>query len=286
MRFILKADDPPASIREWLAVQLPVGLNLDYRNFNDKPALRRELIAEQYGLCAYTGTPIDERLVGYQEANLVFQAHIEHVKPRAVCEAKLIARGGHYGRDLCEDMDHRNLVAALEVRRSPPARSEIFGAAAHGNEILPVTPLQPGCEERFQFDENGGIHGLDDPARRTIALLRLDHATLMAWRRGAIAGFFPPDLELTRSEIESLIDRLGNPSHSRAVFGSIAHRRVRCADRRPEQLVRTADPTIFNECASRLQTALDCPNSAFAYVATRWRCSNSRPLGGHSSPLA
>ncbi|MGC8638251.1 MAG: DUF433 domain-containing protein [Isosphaeraceae bacterium] len=42
----------------------------------------------------------------------------------------------------------------------------------------------------------------------------------------------------------------------RAVFGSIAHRRVRCADRRPEQLVRTADPTIFNECASRLQTAL------------------------------
>jgi hypothetical protein len=215
MRYIVKSADPPASIREWLVVQLPVGLNLDYPSFNDKPALRRELIAEQYGLCAYTGTPIDVRLVGYRDANLVFQAHIEHVKPRSVCKAELIARGGNYGRDLCEDMDHRNLVAALEVKRNPPARSEIFGAAAHGEEVLPVTPLQPECEERFQFDENGGIHGLDEPARTTIGLLKLDHATLITWRRGAIAGFFPPDLALTRVEIEKLVEQLAQPTVGR-----------------------------------------------------------------------
>ncbi len=215
MRYIVKSADPPASIREWLVVQLPVGLNLDYPSFNDKPALRRELIVEQYGLCAYTGTPIDERLVGYRDANLVFQAHIEHVKPRSVCRAELIARGGNYGRDLCEDMDHRNLVAALEVKRNPPARSEIFGAAAHGEEVLPVTPLQPGCEERFQFDENGGIHGLDEPARTTIGLLKLDHATLITWRRGAIAGFFPPDLALTHVEIERLVEQLAQPTVGR-----------------------------------------------------------------------
>jgi hypothetical protein len=208
MRYIEKSVDPPASIREWLFVQLPVGLNLDYGSFNDKPALRLELIAEQYGLCAYTGTPIDERLVGYHDTNLAFQAHIEHVEPRSICAAELVASGGNYGCDLCEDMDHRNLVAALEVKRSPPARSEIFGAAAHGNEILPVTPLQPGCEARFQFDENGGIRGLDEPAIRTIGLLKLDHATLTAWRRGAIAGFFPADLALTRAEIERLVESL------------------------------------------------------------------------------
>lgn len=211
MRYIAKAADPLAVIQAWIAVQLPVGLNLDYSNFNDKPALRRELIAEQFGLCAYTGTPIDERLVGYHDANFVFQAHIEHVKPRRVCEAELISRGGVYGRELCEDMDHRNLVAALEVRRNPPARSEIFGAAAHADEILPVTPLQPGCEERFRFDENGGIRGLDEPARATIGLLKLDHATLIGWRRGAIAGFFPQDLTLTREEIERLVERLDQP---------------------------------------------------------------------------
>ena len=208
MRYITKSVEPPAAIREWIAVQRPVGLNLDYRSFNDKPALRRELIAEQYGLCAYTGTPIDERLLGYHDANLVFQAHIEHVKPRSVCAAELTAQGGTYGRELCEDMDHHNLVAALEVKRNPPARSEIFGAAARGDQILPVTPLQAGCEKRFQFDENGGIRGLDEPARTTIGLLRLDHATLIAWRRGAIAGFFPTDLALTRDEIETLVDVL------------------------------------------------------------------------------
>ncbi len=215
MRRIEKPVEPPASIREWLAVQLPVGLNLDYGSFNDKPALRQELIQEQFGLCAYTGTPIDERLMGYRDNNFVFQAHIEHVKPRSVCRAELERRGGHYGRDLCEDMDHRNLVAALEVRRNPPARSEIFGAAAHENEILPVTPLQVGCEERFQFDDNGGIHGLDEPARATIGLLKLDYPTLIGWRRGAIAGFFPVDLVLTREEIEGLIQRLAQPANGK-----------------------------------------------------------------------
>ena len=216
MRYIEKADAPPASIREWLVIQLPVGLNLDYHSFNDKPQLRAELTAEQFGLCAYTGTPIDERLMGFRDDNLVFQAHIEHVKPRSVCQAELEVRGGLYGREICEDMDHRNLVAALEVKkRNRRARSEIFGAAAHENEILPVTPTQPGCEERFQFDEQGSIRGLDDPAKETIRQLRLDHATLAGWRRGAIAGFFPADLAMTREEIEQLVDRLAQPNEGK-----------------------------------------------------------------------
>lgn len=215
MRFIQKQDEPPRSIQEWLQEQLPVGLNLDYRNFNDKPSLRQELIAEQFGLCAYTGTPIDDRLGGYSDENFAFQAHIEHVKPRAVCRAELEGRGGKYGRDLCEDMDHRNLVAALEVKRKPPTRSEIFGAAAHGDEILPVTPLQSDCEEKFRFDDNGGIRGTDESSWKTLNLLKLDHPTLVGWRRGAIAAFFPADLELTREEIEQMVERLDQPTDGR-----------------------------------------------------------------------
>jgi hypothetical protein len=213
MRYIEKSDLPPDSIREWLEVQLPVGLNLDYGSFNDKPRLRSELIAEQFGLCAYTGAPIDERLEGYRELekNLAFQPHIEHVKPRSVCQAELEARGGVYGCQVCEDLDHRNLVAALEVRRNPPSRAEIFGAAAHGNEILPVTPTQRDCEERFHFDEQGGIGGLDGEAKQTIRLLKLEHATLAAWRRGAIAGFFSADERLTREEIEQRVQVLTIP---------------------------------------------------------------------------
>ncbi len=215
MRHITKPVEPPQSIREWLESQLPVGLNLNYGNFNHKPALRQELIAEQFGLCAYTGTPIDERLSGYLDSNFAFQAHIEHVKPRRVCEDELVARGGVYGRNLCEDMDHRNLVAALEVKRQPPAKAEIFGAAAHGDNSLPVTPLQPGCEERFRFDASGAIDALDRDASMTVELLRLKHPTLGGWRRGAIAGFFPIDLELTRAEIEQLIEGLDQPTDGR-----------------------------------------------------------------------
>jgi hypothetical protein len=212
MRYIEKIAEPPASIREWLEAQLPVGLNLDYRSFNDKPRLRAELIAEQFGLCVYTGTPIGERLLGFHDDNLVFQAHIEHLKAQSVCRAELESQGRRPGRDLGEDVDHRNLVAALEVKRNPPARSEVFGAAARGNEEVPVKPTTMGCEERFEFDDRGGVHGLDEPANVTIRLLRLDHPTLAGWRRGAIAGFFPADLALTREEIEQLVDRLAQPN--------------------------------------------------------------------------
>ncbi|MEO8493885.1 MAG: hypothetical protein ABI614_02365 [Planctomycetota bacterium] len=215
MRYIAKSIQPPPSIREWRAVQEPVGVNLDYSSFTRAPQLRGELIAEQSGLCAYTGAPIDERLGGYHDDNLVFQAHIEHVKPRAICEAELTARGGDYGRELCEDMDHHNLVAALEVKRKSPSKSEIFGAAAHGDNILPITPLQPDCEHKFRFDENGGIQGLDVTATQTIELLKLGHATLTGWRRGAIAGFFPPSLNLNRGEIEAMVDRLDQPTDGR-----------------------------------------------------------------------
>lgn len=73
MRYIAKSADPPQSIREWLAAQLPVGLNLDYPNFSRKPALRDELIAEQHGLCAYTARRLMNALAGMRTRILCFR---------------------------------------------------------------------------------------------------------------------------------------------------------------------------------------------------------------------
>ncbi len=84
MRYIVKSPDPPASIREWLAVQLPVGLNLDYRNFNAKPELRRELIVEQYGLCAYTGRRLMSGWSGIMTPILCFK-HTSSTSSREAC---------------------------------------------------------------------------------------------------------------------------------------------------------------------------------------------------------
>ena len=211
MRQIIKAAEPPASIREWNEAQLQLGYNMQYPNFGDAGKFCADLIAEQFGLCAYTGTPIDERLMGYKAENLIFRAHNEHIKPQSVCRKELEDRGGVYGRQLCEDMDYYNIIAALEVRNQKPAKNEMFGAAARQNKILPVTPLQPRCEERFQFDDKGAIYGLDELARETIDLLKLGHTTLLGWRRSAIAAFFPTDLELTREDIEMMIERLDQP---------------------------------------------------------------------------
>ncbi len=69
MRYIQKHAQPPASIREWLEVQEPLGVNLDSPSFTRKAQLRGELITEQFGLCAYTGAPLDDRLGGYQKAD-------------------------------------------------------------------------------------------------------------------------------------------------------------------------------------------------------------------------
>lgn len=211
MRFIQKNSEP-VSISRWRERQEPVGLNLDYCSFTRKPALRKELIAEQFGLCAYTGAPVDDRMTGRDTDKLTFQAHIEHIKPRSICRQELESRGEEYGRVLCEDLDHRNLVAALEVKRKPPAKVEIFGAAAHADEMLPVTPVQDNCEMRFRFSNNGQIDGVDDGAMRTVRLLKLDHATLEAWRRGAIEAFFPPEEELTREDVQQRIDKLTTPT--------------------------------------------------------------------------
>jgi hypothetical protein len=112
-------------------------------------------------------------------------------------------------------MDHHNLVAALEVKNKPPAKTEIFGAAAHGDELLPVTPVQPDCEAKFAFDDNGGIGASDAEAAQTITLLKLDHATLAGWRRGAITGFFPTDEQITRAEIERRVQVLTIPSNEK-----------------------------------------------------------------------
>ncbi len=217
MRYIQKSELPPASIREWRQAQEHLGINLDYPSFTRKRELRTELIAEQLGLCAYTGTPLDDRLGGYQavDQNLAFQPHIEHIKPRAVCQKELESQGGVYGSEICEDLDHHNLVAALEVKRKPPARAEIFGAAAHEDALLPVTPVQPDCENRFRYAGNGDVSGADPAAIATIAALKLDHPTLQGWRRGAVDGFFPLDEVLTRDEIEQRIAVLTQASDGR-----------------------------------------------------------------------
>ena len=102
MRYIRKPATPPPAIAAFLAVQIPIGVNLDYEHgFTRKPELRQELVEEQYGLCGYTGAPVDERvskLGNHAFAmkpghRVVFSAHIEHLKPQSICQRELESQG-------------------------------------------------------------------------------------------------------------------------------------------------------------------------------------------------
>ena len=118
MRWIEKKEEPPAPLADFIRKQILVGVNLDYPCFAAPRELRLALIYEQYGLCAFTGVPLDDRLGDIEvppETRIRIQPHIAHLKPQKVCRQELFDAGKEPGRDLGEDMDHKNMVAAAVI---------------------------------------------------------------------------------------------------------------------------------------------------------------------------
>lgn len=213
MRHLPKASQPPPSLAEFIANQLPVGVNLTYDSgFSRKPQLRAELVAEQFGLCGYTGVALDDRLAARQQPAPQFTPHIEHLKPQSQCRSELEATGAVWGSIPGEDLDYHNLIAALHVSG---ARSEKFGAAYRQNRPLPVWPTHADCESRFTYHLDGRVSGRDSDATQTSELLNLNHPTLKAWRQAALDGYYSPDYELTRAELTTLIAMLNVPEQGR-----------------------------------------------------------------------
>lgn len=130
--------------------------------------VRTALVAEQRGLCAYTGRRID-----------VESCHIEHLRPQAHC-------------GVGEDIDYRNLVAGVPAPNTPQLP---YGAHKKGDwppladEHLFVSPLSVGCTARFSFRLNGGVearNAADNAAVETIARLGLNKHAIVQLRKVAI----------------------------------------------------------------------------------------------------
>lgn len=217
MRRIEKINAPAclqAFIDEQLAIQ-PQPVNLTYRDFPRKSQLREALTREQYGLCGYTGTPVDERIAQYQPINPVasFSSHIEHLKCQHTCRAEVVDTGEEYGRVVADDLNYHNMIAALEVRG---AEVEHFGAVAKAAQALPILPTQEDCEERFVFREgDGGVDGIDDAAIEGITVLSLNHETLKRWRLAALSAWLDPDVVQTRNDFIKVIQAVTTPTAER-----------------------------------------------------------------------
>jgi uncharacterized protein (TIGR02646 family) len=135
-----------------------------------RQALRTALVAEQRGLCAYTGRRID-----------IDSSHIEHLRPQTHC-----ATG--------EDVDYRNLVASVPAPNTPQLP---YGAhkkdhwPSIADEHLFVSPLSGGCDVRFLFKLNGAVEAAnshDAAATETIGRLGLNADALVQLRKAAIGA--------------------------------------------------------------------------------------------------
>jgi len=158
-------------------------------------------------------------------------AHNEHLKPQSVCKDEVLEAGGVYGEIVGDDMDHRNIVAALMVAgaggKTKVDKADLFGAAHRRNDPVPVLPTDPGCESRFVFDAQGLVatagHA-DAAATGTIEVLNLNHDTLVGWRETAIDVF--TEAIASRADAELLIQKTTVPENDRLPEYCFAIRQV------------------------------------------------------------
>lgn len=213
MRWINKAAAPPPSLSQFLAANGPLGVNLDYdQGFQRKSQLLAELCAEQFQLCGYTGAPLDAPRLRERQCpqGITLKAHVEHLKTQSACIREQRAREEDPGTVPGEDVDYRNVIAALEVKGT---EAERFGAVVRTQDVLPVTPVEPVCESSFQYQDTGAVTALTADASATITDLRLDHPTLNDWRLGVIDAFLPDREQTPAPQLQSIINAMTQPEH-------------------------------------------------------------------------
>lgn len=180
MKFITKNLEPQA-FTDWKALA-----NADWQptygglQNPEKGTVHDSLLQEQGFICCYCG-----RRIGTSDS------HIEHLVPQAV--------------DPSLALDYGNMLGSClrETKENDP----LHCGHARGNDCLPVTPLQPDCESRFRFTNDGQIKpadDADDQAKTAIELLALDIDKLQAGRRDAIRLAFHGIDALAPAEKSSL----------------------------------------------------------------------------------
>ncbi len=168
MRQINKGAEPGV-MTEWKAANRALP-NYCYASLSaaHRDKIRTALVAEQRGLCAYTGRRIENGT-----------CHIEHLRPQCHCGPG-------------EDVDYRNLVAGVPAPNTPRLP---YGAHKKDSwppipdEYLFVSPLSGGCGARFAFNLTGEVapaQAGDAAASETIERLGLNDRSLVQLRKAAI----------------------------------------------------------------------------------------------------
>ncbi len=144
----------------------------------------------------------------------MLDSHIEHFRPQ------------HEFRDL--ELEYSNLHASCirETGKSAPlhcghAKDSWF------DENLAISPLDDGCESRFQYSLTGGVVAAADgnrAAEKMIEVLKLDLPYLAGRRKTALAGVLDAQFidTMTSAELQSLAAGFSRPDNGRLLdFGHV-----------------------------------------------------------------
>jgi len=167
MRFIVKAGEPE-SFRVWKALENEDWIpSFDDLSNPEKRDVYAALIKEQKGICSYCERELEGK-----------DYHLEHLNPQAANDG--------------DDLDFNNFLCSClnKTAKGDP----LHCGQEKGNEILPIHPLQPDCQQQFTFTGDGKINGVDEVANNTIEILALDLGKLNDLRENALAPFLDPTL--------------------------------------------------------------------------------------------
>ena len=171
MRSIKKLPEPKA-LADWKDENKSSPQLLTYRGLTKKAmdAIRESLLKEQGYLCAYT----------LMRLNGVNDFHIEHVNPQNAAPEKVVDYGNMAG---CFPKDGGNTSYGYGA--------PIKGKTEVTHNVNFVSPHTLGCENRFEYDKNGGVKETngDKAAKSTIEILNLNHEDLQVLRRRAIERY-------------------------------------------------------------------------------------------------
>jgi len=173
MKYIKKSS-PPA---ELVSYRKTTGATYEdlVANQHDIYEITRLSLAEEQGyICCYCGQRISG-FEGTQIEHLFPKGTVAYEKMQLDYETNLIAScdGGKYKR---------------KINPSIPV-DELHCDANKSQDPIPLTPLNPLCEERFLFSDDGDIVGAFPDAEATIEILNLTSPILKNMRKAAIDAY-------------------------------------------------------------------------------------------------
>lgn len=187
-----------------------------------KRILHTALLNEQGWVCCYCGRSVT-----------LEDSHIEHFRPQHTYEAL--------------QLSYDNLHASCVRAAAPTPDRPLICGHAKGNEFneeLHIAPVEPGCEARYLYTQDGGICPADPGDSRAAYMARvlaLDESPLRSGRREVLKVFDPVFLETaTIDELMRLRDayRARDAAGRLLAFGHVA---ARYAEQCLVDLMRVAD---------------------------------------------